>query len=201
MKRLWEKFKSLPRSVRWLAFFLIALVVPYFLIVEPVMDRSSDLSSQADQLQSSLKRSADRAARAESAGQSLALGQTRFGAIKFPGDSKQIEALNERIQEIFDAHPVSSMTQKSLPPALIGKDVMAGVLKEGEQLQRVQVQLTFETTPDSAMAIIADLERAPEVYVIGRTVLRKLEKDGKRLVTAQLYVETWIVTPKGGAKA
>lgn len=198
MNALVSRFKSLPRAARWLLLFLGLIVLPYFAVIEPALNLSADLASRADLLQASLRRSADRAARAESAGQSMALGQARFGGVKFPGDARQVEALSARIQEVIDTHKPSNWSQKTQQPALLGRDTMAGVLAEGEQVQRVQVRLEFEATQTVTMNIIADLERAPEVYAISNVKLRRLEKDGRKIVAASLVLETWFVAAKGG---
>lgn len=197
MNSLLARFKALPRAARWLVIFVGGLVLPYFIIAEPALERASELSSRADLLQASLTRVAKRTGEADRAGQSLALGHARFGEVPFPGEAKQVEALNARIQSIIDERRISSWSTRARPPAALGREALAGVVPEGMQVQRVQVQLDFEASPEAAVGVIADLERSGEVYAITRASLRRLEKDGRKLVAATLTVETWFLTPKG----
>ncbi len=202
-RRLRRAYVSLPRWSQWSAIFLLFVVLPYFTVVEWALDNAGTTSAQANLLQESLTRQASRAERAEGAGQSLALGQARFGGVKFPGESKQVESLLSRIDEVLKARGAGSPSKRERPPAQLGRDVMAGVVPEGMQVQRVQVQVDFEASQQAAAAIIADLERTPEVHAISRASLKRLDRDGKRLVQAQLVIDTWIVAAKsgGGAKS
>lgn len=186
------RWQSLPRAARWLI-LAAAFVALYFASVEPALDATARLSLRADALQSALDR--QRSTRDDSA----ALAAARFGDPLLPGGPDRLAALNARVEQVFRERRVSALTIRTRAPIPLGRGSFAGAIPESEQVQRLILDIDFEADPDTAAHVLADLERAPEVAAVSRVSLRRLEKDGRRLVQASLSPEAWIIAPKGGA--
>ena len=78
-------------------------------------------------------------------------------------------------------------------------DTLAG---PGNRVDRFILDLTFEATPETAAAVIADLESAEEVAAVGRVQMRRVEAGrGERSsgrIRVTLSPEAWILVPAGG---
>lgn len=205
MEGLLQRWKALPRAAQWLV-LAAAVALVYFLAVEPALDATASYATRADVLQSGLDRSRDRRAEDSASGRALALGATRFGDPLLPaapnaaGAEDRGAALNARIESILRDRRLRALSIKARVPAPLGRDVLVDVIGPDEQAQRIVVDLDFEADPQAAMAVIADLERAPEVASIGRVSLRRLDRDGQKVVQVSVSPEAWIIGRKGGRR-
>lgn len=205
MEGLLQRWKALPRAAQWLL-VTGAIAVVYFAAVEPALDASASYSARADVLQAGLDRTRDRRAEDSASGRALALGAARFGAPLLPaapgatGADDRGAALNARIESILRDRQLRALSIKARTPVPLGRDVLADVVGPDEQAQRLVIDLDFEAEPQAAMAVIADLERAPEVASIGRISLRRLDREGQRVVQVSVSPEAWIIARKGGRR-
>lgn len=199
MSRLLEQWRSLPRAARWLASFAAA-VLAYFVIVEPALDWRAGASARADALEAALLRRADRAAGDSADAALLGLAASRFGAPSPPGGEERVRELNRRVEDIFSRHSVSNLTIRARAPVSLGRDALNGIVPEGLQAQRAALDIEFESSPETAVAVLTELESAPEVSAVGRVTLRRDERDGRKRVTVSVAPEAWLIAPARGGR-
>ncbi len=197
VSRLRASWDSMPRAGRWLVFAAIAFGA-YFAVVEPVLNWTADLGARADALQAGLDRQAARS-RSGAAGV-VAVGLSRFGAAATPGRGERSGELNARLEQILRERRVASLSIRARAPVPLGRSAMDDVIGEGEQVQRLILDIDFESSPEVAAAVLADLEQAREVASVGRISMRRLDRGGQRSVQVSLSPEAWVVAPRGGGR-
>ncbi len=193
-----ERFRALPRSVRWLA-WLVAALVGYFGVVEPLLDWRTSLEARADALALSLEREQQLAAAASSTSSTLAVSRAMFGAPLLPGpDAARKQAFSARVNAILrDHNVVARITERQTP---LREPQAASLVDPEFRVERLVLDLTFEAAPDTVAKVLADLEKAEEVSGVGRLSVRKATETSRpgskdapaRIVRAQISVETWI---------
>lgn len=199
MSSLIARWSALPRAARWSA-LAAAGIAAYFLVIEPALDATASLSARADALQAGVDRRNERARAESEAGRLRSLAAANFGAPALPGRAERSGELNARLEEVFRGRAVGSLAMKARAPVALGRGALEAGLQEIEQAQRLIVDVDFESTPDVATAVLADLERAGEIAAINRIILRKIEKDGKKLVQVSISPEAWVIGPRGGSR-
>lgn len=200
MNALWYRYRALPRSLRWLAICGVFVLIS-FVVIEPVLVKTTAYSMEADKLAASLReKSQTRARTADAAGQIEQLTGL-FGRPALPADRGQRStALEKRINAIFGEHHVSNQRTTYKEPAALPGEAPRSLAGPKERLERLAADLTFETDIPTLMAILSKLEQAPEVCSVSKVSVRKIapagrsrEKDGP--VQVNLTAETWIVSP------
>lgn len=199
MSALLERFAALPRAARW-GVLAGVLMVAYFAIVEPVLDATATASARADALQAGIDRRLAIAAGQSETSRVFALAAAQYGAPLPPGGPERAAALNARIETVLRDRAVSALTIKARAPAALPRTAMPGVIPEGRQAQRLVLDVEFESAPDVAAAVIADLERIPEVAAISRLSMRKVEREGVKRVQVSVSPETWVIAARGASR-
>ncbi|MBL8745351.1 MAG: hypothetical protein JNK58_03235 [Phycisphaerae bacterium] len=194
-----DRWNSLPRAGRWLV-AAAAFMLAYFVVVEPALDATARAAARADVLQAALDRRRATAAGASDAARNATLAATKFGAALPPGGSDRPAALNACIERVLRDRPVSALAIRTRAMVPLGRAVFAGLIPEGQQAQRLVLDVDFECAPPVAAEILAELEQAPEVTAVGRVIMRKIERDGRRAVQVSLSPETWVITAKRGER-
>lgn len=200
MSPLLQRWHALPRAARWLAVFALA-VLAYFLVIEPALDWRARVSAGADALEAGLRRQAERAAGNSADTSVLALAASRFGAPEAPGGEERIRELNRRVEDIFSRHTVTNLTIRARSPSSLGREALAGAVPQGLQAQRAPLDIEFEASPETAAAVLAELEGAPEVAAVGRLTLRRTERDGRKRVAVSVAPEAWLIAPARGGRS
>lgn len=212
MAQLLNKFAELPRSMKWLVVFLIFTVV-YFLIVEPSLDQAGALNAKADRLALGLKQERDLLSTDSAKGKLLADGRRLFGEPLLPGDpANRPEAIHTAVDKILARNGVtkSIKNERRIP---FRNDELANLLGSSIQgtAERIVLDLAFEASPEAVMAIITQLEQAPEIALVGRVELRRPDagRDPKsgapisvsRTLKVTVSPEAWIVNSVSGSVA
>lgn len=200
-----DRYNALPRSARWLG-WLVALLVGYFGVVEPLLDWRTSLNQHADDLAARLDREHQLASDAATPGSTIAVSRAMFGAPMLPGaDAVRKQAFSSRVNAILRDHQViARITERQTPV----REAQASSLVDPEfRVERLVLDLTFEASPDTVATILADLEKSEEVSAVGRLSVRKITdaprsggggggRDSRestgRIVRAQISVETWL---------
>ncbi|MGD9689245.1 MAG: hypothetical protein AB7K52_00150 [Phycisphaerales bacterium] len=195
------RYAALPRSAKWLI-VAGAFVAAYFLAIEPALVHTARLNSEADKLASSLQRKSQMRTRVSEAAAQIEKLAGLLGQPALPGDpGERDNALRKRINAIFSEHKVQGqkVVYKDPTPISVPEDSVVSLVGPGKRLERLAVDLTFETDIPTLMAIMQSLERAPEVCAVSRVNVRKLappgssrsrERDGGP-VQVNLTAETW----------
>lgn len=197
MNALVQRFRTLPRAARW-AVFAGAILVAYFAVVEPVIDRINTTASRADDRESALVALAKDPIGAQSS--EVALGVRKFGAVELPGDPEvRSVAFNRRVVEVLSKHRIrnDTSTTRTMP---LGAGPLKSAYTEEERIDRLVREVQFSATPEELAAVIADLESSPEVAAVSRVQLRRGDNQdtAARQLKVTLAVETWVVNRRGG---
>lgn len=192
---LLERWSALPRVGRWVV-AAAAFIAIYFAVVEPALDLTASWNARADAIESGLSSRAG----ASDAAQQSALAASRFGSPLLPGGPGRSGELNARVEQILRGRDVSGLTIRARAPVPMGRAVFAGLIPENTSAQRLILDVDFECSPSIAASILADLESAPEIAAVGRVVLRRDDRDAKRLIRVSLSPEAWVFAAKGGGR-
>jgi hypothetical protein len=200
MSRLRDLYVRLPRAARWVLWAAVVFVA-YFVIAEPVLDKTYQLNERANNIESALARERSIAAAWSDTNTPAAAARAAFGAPLPPGPSEaRTRALYTRINRILESHRLAAdIAERRAPLRDANADTLAG---PGNRVDRFILDLTFEATPETAAAVIADLESAEEVAAVGRVQMRRVEAGrGERSsgrIRVTLSPEAWILVPAGG---
>jgi hypothetical protein len=67
-----------------------------------------------------------------------------------------------------------------------------------EQIDRSQAEIKFDAVPETFAAVLADLEKSPEVTAISEVEVRKADRDpSSRTLSVTIRAETWSIARKG----
>ena len=196
-----ERWHALPRAARWLV-WLVGLLVVYFAGIEPALDAAARLRAKADAAQRTLSQQASIAQSASTAGALMARGTTALGVPDEPplasSTADPLVALNSRIDRSAREHGVSIRRRTQRP-----REAMTGAVFGGEALERVGVEIVVECDTRQLMAMVRDLEAAPEVHALRsvRVQRQSLTPGGGGVLQATLVPETFVpkLRAAGGA--
>ncbi|MFM9996103.1 MAG: hypothetical protein ACKVU4_09915 [Phycisphaerales bacterium] len=192
MSRLLDVYRTLPRAARW-GVLALAGVLAYFVVVEPVMDQTNAWASKANAR-------ADAIALVRSGGgaedDAVSLGLKQFGNVLPPGDPRErAVAFHTKVLEVIEKHGVKNHTSTNRN-APLSRGPLLTALAPANTVDRLIREVKFEATPETLAAVIADLERTPEVAAVTRVQVRKGENG--RMVQATIDAEAWVLA-KGNA--
>ncbi len=201
MNNLFDTFNRLPRAARWLLLFG-AFVALYYLVLEPALDAANSARNRADRLETALRRERELLAINSQVGRELERGVATYGLPRHPTDpGARPEALQRAVNAILIAHGVGNAVY-SERSGTIRADEAVAVVSPGARLDRFVLDVTFEATPETTVAILADLEKASEVTAVSRIKLDKsgagrarTPSAGGRTVRVSIAVESWIAAP------
>lgn len=216
MKRLTARYASLPRAARWLLLGGVAIAA-YFAVVEPVLDATARLNAECSAKMARLDSAARDRAADGSVESDVKLGVQRYGMVAMPGAGKdRSEALNRRIAQVLMAHSVRDVTTTVKETPLSGSTLARELGTSGDggtdlRVDRLVTELQFEASPETVAAVVADLERSPEITAVSRLQLRKAaggtggggngaKVASSRLVKAVVAAEAWQTVRKGRSR-
>ncbi|GEM_PF-1580028 len=195
LARLW----ALPRSVQWAMWGGLAFAA-YFGIVEPVLNRTSEMSGRASALEASLRTYAASKSKLDAAASMAKVGERQFGLVALPVDTtKRSTEFSSAIDEIFKRHGISNMTSGNRSTPLEKGSLVTLMGASGQQrVEKLVNDLSFQATPEQVIAVLADLEREPLVTTIPRINIRQSDGQDRfnRLLRVSIAVETWVLVKK-----
>jgi hypothetical protein len=191
MNRLADFYRGLPRAGRW-GLLALAGLLAYFGVVEPVVDKTGALNARAE-----ARARAIAEVRAGGATAAADLGLRQFGVVEPPGDPRErAVAFDRRVLEVLEKHSVERHTSNTKTAPLAPGPLLAALAPANQKVDRRIREIQFETTPETLAAVIADLERIPEVAAVSRVQIRKAD-DGGRTLRATVAAEAWTLARKG----
>ncbi|MHC4415338.1 MAG: hypothetical protein ACYS0G_08650 [Planctomycetota bacterium] len=188
---IWQRFRRLPRAAQWALLAAVGLVL--FLVyddgVRPVTERWNE---RTDAMLADLEeavRSDHRSRQVRAMKESV----LALGAVGIPGaEAEAGRALNEAVNDVLKRHTVSSDSFTLRSPARLPRGTLSQLIDTDQRVQRITGDLRFNAAPDEATAIIALLEKRPEIEAISS--VRITRQAGARKVTVDLTVDVWIVS-------
>lgn len=194
------RWDALPRAGRWLAWLVLVLVV-YFAGVEPALDAAGRFRAQADGATRTLNQQRTIAQMVSSSGALMARGTTALGVPDEPpglsSTTDPLVALNSRIDRAARDHGVSIRRRQERP-----RDAMTGAEFMGDAMERRGVEVVVECDTPQLMAMLKDLEAAPEVHAIRsvRVQRQSITPGGGGVLQATLIPEVFVPKrPANGA--
>lgn len=198
---LLEKFRELPRAGRWGVFAGLGLAF-YFIVVETAINKYNEWNNLADVRQAELNRFTSGSSELDAKITTVNNGRRVFGEASLPGpEAERIQTLQARIVAVLRQHGVREHTE-SARENFLSPGPLTNSLGTGIRVRRIAREVKFESTPDAMIAILSDLERAPEVSSVSRVSVRKAASNGTRNSSSRnlgvvLVVETWASTGGG----
>ncbi|MBL8759103.1 MAG: hypothetical protein JNK35_11810 [Phycisphaerae bacterium] len=201
MNALIARFRALPRAGRWLVVAGL-FIAAYFLAIEPVLAATANLNGKADRLAKDIATRAEVRRKVGEASRQVEQLAGLFGQPGLPAaQSERAAALEKRVNAIFREHRVSSQRTVYKDPIAVPGDPPASLVGPRERLERLGVELSFETDTATLMAILRELERAPEIAAVTKLTVKRGGGGVNRRPTdanplqVSLAAEAWIVAP------
>lgn len=205
MSRIFASFASLPRAAKW-GLSAACIVAVYFLVLEPVLDRTNEFASRADVLERNLTRMS-RVSSPDSEDGALLESTTRaFGKPHLPTDSAaKAGAIQRVVDDVLSQHKVTDNTMTEKSGSLTGDytTTLAGGIPG--RIERYIVEFSFEATQETVVAVLADLEQSPAVSAVSRVKIDRAgvysrDNSGEdpttpQLVRATISAESWVFLP------
>jgi len=201
MKAAALRFNALPRVVKWLVCFVVAIGA-YFGAVEPYLGVVIGMRTQADDLENRHRERAALAGRLESSKSAFNSSVIAYGAPKFARSGDAVAELDRRVSTVLAAHNAieKRRSAKDATPISMGQIASGGSGKE-RKLERAGLEVSFECETSELVLILKDLESSPEISAIGRMEIRKLgeidKKTGAGYIAVTLAPEVWTFSKDG----
>ncbi|MGP1347843.1 MAG: hypothetical protein ACTS3F_14395 [Phycisphaerales bacterium] len=194
-----DRFGRLPRSARWLTWFVLALVA-YFAIIEPTLVATADSRAQAQSARDRVERLEQRLASLERAQGELASAITDLGAIMPLGEQDERSAqLRARVTQILTDRGFTAWDLTQARPIPIPRGALDdSAIPAGRRIVRVGFDIQLEGSPDAVLGVLADLERAPEVTMVRQASVRRAERDARGFLSGTISPEVWVLAPNTG---
>lgn len=201
-----SKVQGLPRAARW-ALAAAVVIAAYFLIVEPALDAANRLNNRADVLAAGLAQERDLLVSDSPKGRVIADGEKYFGEPLLPTDpANRAEAIHNVVDETLKQHGVTkrTLTERQIPMRPEEAALLSG--KPEATGDRLMLEITFEASPETIMAIVSELEQAKEVAAVTRVEIRRADTGRDkgsapvgRVLKATIVPESWLITtPRPG---
>ncbi len=196
MSALLQQFKTLPRAAQWLAYLAVVLLV-FFGIIKPLWGLSDTVGGDASKLETAIARHNDLSSADSGDGGYIASTQAVFGTPMMPkAGGLKPEDFTRVVDGILESHQITDRNVNERP-----KTPMASLKPEYKTLlgvtgiDRLTLEVTFEARPSDVAAILADLERAPEVAAISRVRIdhnNSRNGDIEEVVRTTIIAEAWL---------
>lgn len=184
MNRLRELWRTTPRAYRWLALFG-AFMLAFFVVIDPILARTAQLNAAADQLATRLAEQARVQRRVDDAAPTVRAGAEFFGSPAKPGTPDEVAAdLEACVNQVLSAHRPANQRLTYRDPVEVTGDDLAAILRglpaggaapgRVRRIERLVVEISFESDLAGALAVLRDLEAAPEVSGVSRVGFRTL---------------------------
>lgn len=186
---LWDRFRAMPRAVQWAVWAAAATAVT-LLWTDVFMARTNDWNDRADGTLARIEEVRSGGLRLDRL-ESLEPYVRAIGAVNRPeGQAEAADALADAINDVLAAHTVTGDSALIRPPQKLPRETMTALLGPGERAYKLTAEVSFDATPEEAVAIIAELEARTEIESVSAV---RLVKRGNNKVTADITVESWLV--------
>ena len=183
-----DQFRSMPVIVQWGAYIAVGIVVFLFWsdYIAPV---SLEYKQAADRIAEDVRTVRDTAAMEAQIRRHEDIIRG-VGPVLKPRPAAQGElALNQAVNEIIGEHDVSNFSYSMRIQGTMSAGALSG-LTRNVRPQLLSGDLKFNATPETAMAIIAQLEARPEIEAIASG---RLSRMAGRRVSVHLMLEAWVL--------
>ena len=193
MKRvesIWTAYRQAPTTVQW-SIGAVVIAVLFLAWNDIVVRLTDEWDVRAHRMLANVDRAAGDTQRLQSLARlrPVVLG---LGPVDAPGSESEAEKrLNMAVNEVLKEHPVSRDSFSLRSPAKLKRGTLERLISSDQRVERITGDLRFVAGPDEATAIIAALEKRPEIESISSV---RITRKAGRKVTLDLTVDVWIVT-------
>jgi len=197
LETAWHSFGQLPRAARW---GLTALLCVILFVVwnDYILGVTGNWNRAAEDMMAKVEQAAGGDQRLQSLRvlRPVVLG---LGVVEEPGKEAAAEnALNDAINDVLKRHTVSRDSFSYRGPSKMRRGTLSRVIDPGERVASISGDLRFESTPQQAIEIIAELESSRWIDAISTLRLTRLA--GPRKIRVDLTVEALIVSVERRAR-
>lgn len=187
----YDRFQELPRSIQWVAVAAIFLIA-FLLWAKLVQPTAQGWSDRANQIEASLQQLKNES----NVPTDIRNAAISFGDIQLP-DRKQQGSLQlaQHVQQLLESHGIKNDSFTMQRPTPINASKSAGLTPGNEKLERLKVELDFETKPSIAADIISEMESDPAIEAVSAV---KLDREENGVVRVRLTLESWVRAGSGG---
>lgn len=192
-----QRWKALPPVVKF-GVGAAAFAAAYFAAIEPAIDAINRDGGKSASNETALIEYARSGGRLRAANETVSRGSREFGEVALPGDPQSRPSeFNSAVDAVLSTHKVEGVTSTSRT-APLATGPLTKYLGTGQKVDRVMKELSFNATPEALHAVLADLERTPQVAAISRVQVRQGDDREKadRLLKVSISLETWTITRK-----
>lgn len=187
LEKVIQKVQQMPRATQWAVYAFMGLFL--FLIWDQVVwPLTNEWKQRADAIHNDVRQVKASQEILEQF-QSLQPQIIALGKVKLPGDkARRISAVQNSVNEILSKHSVSEQSF-SITDGRVKRGTLASV-SGIRKLGAIKGELQFTSTPEIAVAIIAELESDVNIEFI--SVIRFTKAPGKK-VKVKLTLEAWVI--------
>lgn len=185
---LLEQFRQLPRILQ-IGAVAVLLAGGYALCKATTWQWATEASDKAD----SLQRELDLAGERPTVDRGLRNIVVGHGEIRLPldGDSAS-QAMFGAFQELVESRKDVQKAKYSQQSATrLGRGASASFVPAGRTAERISAEISFDSSPEVAASVIADLESSPAIDAISSVKMTGDEKGNSKVVKVRLTVEAW----------
>lgn len=197
MSALLTKIRALPRVTLWASAFVLFLGL-YFGAVEPAIALMNQWNEKADRIEAQQRATANAATALTNSAREFERQVVAIGKARPPSTSADPStALDARLSAIVSKHEIADRRRNlraSAPLVLNGVRTIAG--DPLPRIERLQIEWQIECDTSKLVAVLSDLESAPEVHSVYSMQVRKLtdsRAESEGLLNVTFVVETWYV--------
>jgi hypothetical protein len=193
----WQSFRQLPRAAQWGLTALLGVVL--FLVWNDfILGMSGNWNRATEDILAKVEQAAGSDQRLQSL-RVLRPAVLGLGVVEAPGREAAAEnALNDVINDVIKRHTVSGDSFSYRGPSKMRRGTLSNVIAAGERIERITGELRFESTPQQAIEIVAELESNRWIDAI--STLRLTRLPGPRKIRVDLTVEALIVSTERRAR-
>lgn len=182
-----ERYRELPRAMKWLVWLLVGMVL-YFLVIEPAVNAVVEFR---DRSQAALANIAKYSEANETDRAIINDGLKRWGNVLPPGaDRTRVLEAKTAIIEVLTRHNLtkdrSSTTERSETKLKMTESAASGV-----EYWRGPIEVKFSAKPHVAMEVIGDLETIPSIAQIASVRIRR--QTDRTEVEVTLVADAWFI--------
>lgn len=180
-----QRYRELERAWRWVilaVLFLLAFLI-WSEVIAPIGDGWAE---RADRIEADLSRTSGVVTMDISTKNAVMV----YGLLELPNQKEAGSlTLTEVVHGILASHGITNDTFGQSQSTNIKDSAMPGIARAGERLERIKGELDFESTPQTAIKIVAELERSTDIEAISNL---KMDKIGNGSVRTRLTLEAWV---------
>ncbi len=193
----WQSFRQLPRAAQWGLTALLGVVL-FLVWNDVILGVSGNWNRATEDILAKVEQAAGRDQRLQSL-RVLRPAVLGLGVVEAPGREAVAEnALNDVINAVIKRHTVSGDSFSYRGPSKMRRGTLSNVIAAGERIERITGELRFESTPQQAIEIVAELESSRWIDAISTLRLTRLA--GPRKIRVDLTVEALIVSTERRAR-